>query len=265
MRPATLADVSRGSQNGKTQLLLCAALAALGVAGCGGAPTVAPAAEAHAPTADAVQFSAERFDANLRALVAARAHSDGNEAFEDARRWMQANTGTTHANAQIVLAAALGTREVAGDALVRESSSAAFVVEVARALSSRGEPVAVVLHDGEVLPEPALARAELVVYIRHACGLPPRRDLLSHRVLRERFFRAANANAAGFEQAEAPHAALLAAGAKRVVALDGFAASGGECHPAAFGDAMLRFVSEANALLTRGRSNSAPPVASQGP
>jgi hypothetical protein len=139
------------------------------------------------------------------------------------------------------------------------------VVETARAIAAQGGSVGVALQGGEGAQAAPLAGVSLAVYVRHACGMPQRRDLLSHRVLRERFFRAANAPVLEFEQTDAPHAELLAAGAKRVVALDAFAPPGGACQPALFGDAMLRFVSDATALLARGRSNSAPPPASQGP
>ncbi len=222
-------------------------------------------AEPSAAPADAAHFSVERFDANLRALVALGARTDGSEALASARRWAEANVPATQATARVVLSAPVATSELDGDALVQESSGAAFVVEVARAAAARGEAVGVALEAGPISPTSPIANAELVVYVRRACGLPLRRDLLSHRVLRERFFRIATAPAAGFEHTPAPHVALLAAGAKRVVALDAFAGSGDACHPGAFGDALLRFVSDATALLARGRSNSSAPTASQGP
>jgi hypothetical protein len=123
----------------------------------------------------------------------------------------------------------------------------------------------VVLDDGALASAPPLAGAALVVYVTRACGLPTRRDLLSHRVLRERFFRSAGAEppAGAFEQAKAPHAELLAAGARRVVAIDAPAESGMPCDPGPLGDALVRFVRDASELLTRSRVNARASLASQ--
>jgi hypothetical protein len=232
-------------------MLLCSALAAFGVAACGGAPTVDPTAEPGAPPADPAQFSAERFDANLRALVAFGSRPLGSDALASARSWALANAPTTRADAPLVFVSSLATTAASGAALAEESSGAALAIEAARALAARGEAVGLALVAGELAPDPPIAGAEAVVYLRRACGVPQRRDLLSHRVLRERFFRAANVEAVAFEQTDAPHAELLAVGAKRVVALDAPVVPGNACGPAGFGDALVRFASEANSLLTR--------------
>ena len=241
------------------QVLMGVALAPFGLADCSAMSTQ------RVQAADATQFSPERFATNLRALARFGARSMGSEAVAKARTWAAARVPVTQAGATVVLSAPLLTRAVSGSALVEEGSGAALVLEAARTLAARGERVAVELDAGEIASAPALAGAALVVYVRRGCSLPQRRDLLSHRVLRERFFRAANTAPTEFEQADAPHAAMLAAGAKRVVALDGPALPGGLCEPAAFGDALVRFVSDATQLLARGRTNFAPPPASEEP
>jgi hypothetical protein len=244
---------------------LLRALAVAGVAGCGAAPSVAPVApEVAAPPPDPTEFSGERFDANVRALVAFGARTPGSDALAAALRWAQANAPAAGASAAIALVAPLPSRGVTGEALAEDSSGAALVIEAARALAARGEPVAVAFATEELSPPTALEAAEVAVFVRRGCGLPERRDLLSHRVLRERLLRAANAAPAGFEQSDAPHAALRAAGAKRVVAVDAPAAPGAACAPA-LGDALVHFVTDTTALLARAGSNSAPPLASQGP
>jgi hypothetical protein len=246
-------------------MLIPVAVAVFGVAGCGAVPTESPAAKPPAPPADPAQFSAARFDANVRVLVELGARTPGSEALARARQWAQANAAATQADAAIVLVAPLATGRVDAAALAEESSGLAFVLEAARALAARGERVGVALPADEIAAAPPIAGAALAIYVRRACALPQRRDLLSHRVLRERFFRAANLPKVSFEQVEAPHAALLAAGARRVVALDAPAAAGSPCAPVAFGEALVKFVSDATALLARGRSNTAPLSASQGP
>jgi hypothetical protein len=225
---------------------------------------MAPTEETEAPTSDPAQFSAERFEAHVRTLVAFGARPLGSEALTSAREWAEAIVPETQADASVVLVAPLATREVTGDALAEESSGAAFVIEVARALRARRVPVHVAFAAGEIAPVAPVAGAGVAVWVRRACGLPQQRDLLSHRVLRERFFRAAGVSKLDFAQVDAPHDALLAAGAERVVALDGPAA-GATCEPGAFGDALARFVSDATALLARGRSNFGPPHSSQAP
>jgi hypothetical protein len=242
------------------------ALAVVGVAGCGAAPSVTPVPQVvAAPPPDPEHFSTERFEANLRALVAFGARTPGSEALAAARRWAEANAPEARAGATIALVAPLATRDVAGAALAEESSGAALVIEVARALAARGERVAVAFEADGIAPAAALADAEVAVFVRRGCGLPQHRDLLSHRVLRERLLRAARADPAGFEQSEAPHGALRGVGAKRVVAVDAPAAAGAECAPDPLGGALVHFVTDTTALLARGRSNSAPPLASHGP
>lgn len=213
-----------------------------------------PAGDSSPPLADPARFNLERFDANLRALIAFGPRPLGSDALASAREWAQAISPATRADAPVVLAAPLTTRAISGAALAEESSGAALALEVARALTARGEAVGIALVAGEIAPKPPLAGAEAVVYLRHACGMPERRDLLSHRVLRERFFRNANAPAGAFEQTDAPHAELLAAGAKRVVALDAPLKPGGQCEPGGFGEALLRFVAETSALLKKAQA-----------
>jgi hypothetical protein len=243
----------------------CFAAAALGVAACGGAPTLAPAPQASAPPADPTQFQAERFGASLRALAAFGARPIGSEALARARAWAEANAPGTPTRALIVLVAPLATDAREGVALQEAGSGAALALEAARMLGARGAPVGVAFAAGETPPAPPLAGAEVAVFVRRACALPQRRDLLSHRVLRDRFFAAAGVAATEFEQVEAPHAALLAAGAKRVVALDAPAPPGSPCEPAGFAEALAGFVSDADALLARSRSNFEPLAASDTP
>jgi hypothetical protein len=169
----------------------------------------------------------------------------------------------------IVLAAPLDT---SGDRsrLAEESSGAALLLGVARALAAEQLPLALrFAWLGGERGEPAFgasraaasiyAGAELVIYVNRACGLPERRDLLSHRVLRERFFRAASlsSDAASFEETDAPHAEIRAAGAARVLALDAPAGPGGACSPIPLEDALLHFVRDAADLLARGGSSGA--------
>jgi hypothetical protein len=232
-------------------MLLCGVIAALGAAACGGSPTVAHADEPSEPPADAEHFSAERFAANLRALVAFGSRPLASDALASARDWAQASSPATRPGARVVLVAPLATSAVSGDALAEESSGAALALELARALTARGEEVGIALVAGELASMPPIAGAEAVVYLRRACGMPQRRDLLSHRVLRERFFRNANVPAVVFEQSDAPHAELLAAGAMRVVALDAPLAPGSQCEPGGFGEALLRFVADTTALLSK--------------
>jgi hypothetical protein len=247
-RAARFFRVSPGARDIAKRMLLCHALAALAIAACGGAPTVEPAA---APPVDPAQFSPPRFAANLRTLVAFGARAPQSAALANAREWAHANAPATRVDARIVLVASLEAPGATGDALVDASSGAALVLEAARALTARGEPVGVAFVVGALAPAPPIAGAEAVVYVRRACGMPQRRDLLSHRVLRERFFRAANVELVAFEQTRAPHEALLAAGAMRVVALDAPRAHGAECVASGFGEALLRFVTDATALLNR--------------
>lgn len=212
---------------------------------------MASEAEPAASPPDPGEFSAERFDANLRALVAFGARPAGSAALATASEWALASVHESPAGAPIVIVAQLRTSAAHGAALAEASSGAALVLEVARALAARGKAVPVAFVAEELVPPQALARAEAAVYVGRACGLPQRRDLLSHRVLRERFFRVAGVEPIGFEQSDAPHAELHAAGAKRVVALDAPLAGGAACAPAGFGDALLNFVSEVTALLSR--------------
>jgi hypothetical protein len=239
------------------------AFAALAVAACGGAPTVATEDEAVGPPRNPTHFSAERFDANLRALVELGARPPGSDGLAAAERWARAHAPELAASPRVVLVAPLATGAARGDALADESSGAALALEAARALAASGTPVGVAFAPADLAAGARLADAELAVYVRRACALPERRDLLSHRVLRERFFRITGESSLAFEQADAPHDGLLAAGAKRVVALDAPRPPGAACAPAAFGDALVRFVSDATALLASGRSNTPPPAASQ--
>jgi len=235
-------------------MLLCGVIAALGAAACGGAPTATHANEPSEPPADAEHFGADRFDASLRTLVAFGPRPLGSDALASAREWAQTSSPATRADARVVLVAPLATSAVSGDALAEESSGAALALEVARALAARGEAVGIALVAGDLAPTPPIAGAEAVVFLRRACGMPQRRDLLSDRVLRERFFRHANVLAVRFEQADAPHAELLAAGAKRVVALDAPLEPGSKCEPGGFGEALLRFVIDTTALLSRAQT-----------
>ena len=142
----------------------------------------------------------------------------GSDALASAREWAQANASARGELGGIVIAAPLVTSDASGNALAEQSSGLAAAIELARALAANGAPVAVVLDDGAFASSPPLAGAALVVYVSRACGVPTRRDLLSHRVLRERFVRSTGAEpaAGAFEQTTAPHAELLAAGARRV-------------------------------------------------
>ena len=148
-----------------------------------------------------------------------------------------------------------------------ESSGAALLIGAARALAAAPLPLALRFAwlGGERGADAfgasraagsVYAGAELVVYVNRACGLPERRDLLSHRVLRERFFRAAAlaSETASFEETAAPHGEILAAGAARVVALDAPAGPSGACSPTVLEDALVRFVRDAADLLARGAS-----------
>ena len=193
------------------------------------------------------------------------ARTPGSAALASARTWAQANTSVRGEPGGIVIAAPLVASDASGDALAEQSSGLAVAIELARALAARGAPVAVVLDDGALTSSPPLAGAALVVYVSRACGLPTRRDLLSHRVLRERFFRSAGVEppADAFEQARAPHAELLAAGARRVVAIDAPAEPGMPCDPGPLGDALVRFVRDASELLARSRVNARASLASQ--
>ena len=203
------------------------------------------------PSPDPTAFSNEGFAERMDALVALGAREPGSAALGHSREWALANAPETQADAPVALIASLVTGAASGDALGDASSGAALVLEAARALAAAGEPVRIALL-GDAADSPALGGVELAVYVARACSLPERRDLLSHRVLRERFFRAANVEGVVFEQQlEAPHAALLAAGALRVVALDAPRAPGAACAPAGFGDALVRFVTDATALLKR--------------
>lgn len=189
----------------------------------------------------------------------------GSDALAGAREWAEANASARGELGGIVIAAPLVTSDASGDALAEQSSGLAAAVELARALAANGPPVAVVLDDGALASSPPLAGAALVVYVSRACGVPTRRDLLSHRVLRERFFRSAGVEpeAAAFEQARAPHAELLAAGARRVVAIDAPAEPGMPCDPGPLGDVLVRFVRDATELLARSSVNTQAPEASQ--
>jgi hypothetical protein len=254
MRVATFARVNSRARRASSRILLCSVVAALAAATCGGSPTVTPTGESSAPPADPAQFNLERFDANLRALVAFGPRPLGSAALASARDWAKAGSPETRADTGVVLVAPLATSAVSGAALAEESSGAALALEVARALSAGGGAVGIALVAGELAAAPPIAGAEAVVYLRRACGMPQRRDLLSHRVLRERFFRNANAPAAAFAQVDAPHAALLAAGAKRVVALDAPLEPGSQCEPGGFGEALLRFVLDTTELLKKART-----------
>jgi hypothetical protein len=249
-----LALVDPRVRRASSRIFLGSVIVALVAATCGGSPTVTPADEPSAPPVDPAQFNLERFDANLRALVAFGSRPPGSEALASAREWAQTSSPATRADARVVLVAPLATSAVSGDALAEESSGAALALEVARALAARGEAVGIALVAGELAPTPPIAGAEAVVFLRRACGMPQRRDLLSHRVLRERFFRNANVPAVVFEQSDAPHAELIAAGAKRVVALDAPLEPGSQCEPGGFGEALLRFVIDTTALLSRAQT-----------
>jgi len=261
-------------------------------------------AAAAAPPQDPAQFSAERFRANVAALVELGARAPGDEASAHARAWAKANAPAARADAVVALIAPLTASGDSSDGLADASSGAALILEAARALAARdaaprvelfdssalasaalaGTALAVYvpralaardaaprveLFDSSALASAALAGTALAVYVPRACALPQRRDLLSHRVLRERFFdfAGAEAGAAGFEQSEAPHEALLAAGARRVVVLDAPRASGAACDPQKFVDALVRFVRDASALLTRGSAHgvNAPPAEASQP
>jgi hypothetical protein len=201
----------------------------------------------------------------VSALVKLGARVPGSEALASARAWAQANASARGELGGIVIAAPLVTSDASGDALAEQTSGLAVAIEAARALAASGAPVAVVLDDGALASSAPLAGAALVVYVSRACGLPTRRDLLSHRVLRERFVRSAGAEpqAGAFEQARAPHAELLAAGARRVVAIDAPAGPGMPCDPGPLGDVLVRFVRDAAELLARSRVNARAPLASQ--
>ena len=220
------------------------------------------------PPADPAQFSAERFRANVAALVGLGARAPGDDASERVRAWARANAPEPQADAVVALIAPLAADGASADALAEASSGAALVVEAARALAAQGAAPLVDVFDARAPASPVLASAAVAIYVPRACALPARRDLLSHRVLRERFFDLAGAEAgsAGFEQSDAPHAALLAAGARRVVVLDAPRANGAECASQRFGDALVRFVRDVSALLTRGSArpmNASPAPASQ--
>lgn len=209
-------------------------------------------------------------DETLGALVEIGPREAGSAALARARSWANARLAADGraeppAPAAFVLAARLDTDVAGGAALVEQSSGAAAVLDAARALAQADPPVAfaVALLEGvpgspewraALGPPGRAAAAELVVYVGRACGLPARRDLLSHRVLRERFFQAAGASPppGAFERAEAPHAELAAEGARRIVAIDAPAGSG-VCSASTAGDALARFIRDASALLSPSR------------
>ncbi len=168
---------------------------------------------------------------------------------------------THNATGVIVLAAPLDTAP--SDARIEEQSSGAAAVLIA-AQSLRADPPALGLRvallggersepawQGSAAAADAYRGAALVVYVNRACALPVRRDVLSHRVLRERFFRAAgSAPAPGrYEQSDAPQAELAAAGARRILALDAPAEPNASCDPAPLAAALARFVRDASQLL----------------
>ena len=180
----------------------------------------------------------------------------------------------------IVLAAPLDT-EARGARLAEESSGVAAVLAAARELA--GDPgragVRVALLSGERASPPwqgslgagSVAKsAALVVYVNRACGLPERRDLLSHRVLRERFFRAAGAapEPGMFEQADGPQAELALAGARRVLVLNAPARTE-SCDPEPLAEALVRFARDADRLLAGDHPHRPeepdPPAAGGGP
>jgi hypothetical protein len=230
-------------------------------------PDAAPAAPAD-PAAPAAQ--AAPADELLRALVEVGPREAGAPALARARAWANARLAESGyapagAPAAFLLAAPLDTRPADAAGLAEQSAGAAAVLEAACALAADEPRVSfeVALLEGApgspewraALGAPArVAAAELVVFVARACGLPGRRDLLSHRVLRERFFEAAGtAPPFGvFELARAPHTELAAAGARRIVAIDA-PASGGACSPAAAGDALAKFIRDASALLAQSR------------
>jgi predicted outer membrane protein len=222
---------------------------------------VAPPSAPAPPPEDPTHFSSERFRANVATLVKLGARAPSGEGAARARAWLRANA--PGARGPIALVAPLAARGDTPAALAEASSGAALVAEAARALGAQGRAAQVLLFDESVAAPDELAGAGLAIYVSRACALPQRRDLLSHRVLRERFFDLAGGGGAGFEQSRAPHAALQAAGARRVVALDAPPAPGAECDPAAFGDALVRFVSDASELLARGRVNTLPAPSSE--
>ena len=132
------------------------------------------------------------------------------------------------------------------------------------ALASGGVPVAAALEDDLLRPfAAALSGAALVIVVRDGCSLPDRRDLLSHRVLRERFFRSAGlpSDPPAFVQLDAGQAELLAAGAARVMAL-GRTAPADACDPGPLGHALVTFVRDAHQLLTRRTMNWRTPATS---
>jgi len=228
---------------------------ACGAPGCGGG-----ASTPQLPAASAPQFESERAHAIQRALIALGPRPAGSEALERASRWVTELARSAPASPnemRIVLLAPLSTGDDERE-LEAASAATAAAAEAARALIAGGSPVVLAVEDDLAPPfETQLENAPLVISIPRGCGVPERRDLLSHRVLRERFFRIAHGaeGAHVFTQAEAGQRALIAAGALRVVALDA-PASDGRCDAAALGPALVAFVRDAVALLTRHGMNS---------
>ena len=195
-----------------------------------------------------------------RDLIALGPRPAGSAALERARAWAEvlaSDEAAAPSETRVVLIAPLAT----GDderAIAAASAAAAVAAEAARALNAGGTAVALALEDDLTSPFQArLAGAPLVISIPRGCGVPERRDLLSNRVLRERFFEIAGPgeSAPAFAQAEAGQADLLAAGALRVVVLDAPVREDG-CDPAALGPALVAFVRDAAALLARHGMNS---------
>ncbi|HEU4430745.1 MAG TPA: hypothetical protein VFT98_18435 [Myxococcota bacterium] len=229
--------------------------AACGAAGCGGG-----AAAPQLPAAASAQFEGERARAIQRELVALGPRPAGSDALEQARQWAAALESSARASPnemRVVLLAPLSTRD---DERGLEASSAAIAAaaEAARALVAGGAPVALALEDDLALPfETQLTNSPLVISIPRGCGIPERRDLLSHRVLRERFFRIARGSEAApaFVEADAGQRDVIAAGGLRVVALDAPSREG-RCDAAALGPALVAFVRDAVSLLARHGMNS---------
>jgi hypothetical protein len=256
---------SRGVAGGAGLLAFSLALSACPVPSAPGAEGVAAMPAAPPPAADPA-------DELLAALVEIGPRAAGSPALARAREWANGELAAYAPPSAAARSVILVTTSLEGDGnadeIAERSSGAAAVLGAARALA-RAEPplgfevafLAGAPGSPEWLaalgPPERVAAADLVVFVGRACGLPQRRDLLSHRVLRERFLRAAVVQPppGAFEQAEAPHAALTAAGARRVLAVDA-PASGGDCSPAATRDALARFLRDADELFSTSRQGA---------
>jgi hypothetical protein len=244
-------------QRAASIVLSAFAMVACGGAGCGGR-----AALPQPPPSSSPRFESERARAIQRALVELGPRPLGSDALDRARRFadaLQAATPQSPNEMRIVLLAPLATG--ADDEEIEAASAAAAVAaEAARALAAGGTPVALALEDDLAPPfqtQAQLAAAQLAISIPRGCGVPERRDLLSHRVLREHFFAISRGadGAPAFAQANAGQRALLAAGALRVVALDAPPREE-RCDAAALGPPLVAFVRDAARLLERHGMNS---------